>query len=331
MLLLSPSGLDLIQLPGDKCSLLLSLRFSSPLTAALPAVPSRDFALALLTLHWFPSPAFQLCLPLLSCVMMCQRMGKFLPIPRDIGEKMTTFREKIDKLLVINGEKIRTIEALEEYSGLGSKTLRRAYTENREPTPRTLGKLFSKFGIDSEAWYAGEIKIIEEKPTSASSTESKVNSTWINEPKTINGDKSNTQNKIPFYDTVAVGGTSMLAEQDPQYANQAELIDPGTWFKSASGALRVYGHSMFPKYPAGCIVAFKESEKDVLIWGEDYVIELKDRRIVKRVEKSKELGCISAVSYNKSEEYVYSSIDIPVEKIKRIFMVMGKVEIEASI
>lgn len=138
--------------------------------------------------------------------------------------------------------------------------------------------------------------------------------------------------KIPFYDAVAVGGVSLLAEQETVYkSNGAEMIDPGTWFRSASGALRVYGHSMFPKYPAGCIIAFKDSDKDVLIWGEDYVIELQDRRIIKRIEKSKQDGYICAVSYNKSTEYVYATIELPITKIKRIFMVLGKVELEASI
>jgi len=38
-----------------------------------------------------------------------------------------------------------------------------------------------------------------------------------------------------------------------------------------------------------------------------------------------------AVSYNKSEEYVYSLIDLPVRKIKRLFIVLRKIEVEASI
>jgi transcriptional regulator with XRE-family HTH domain len=143
-------------------------------------------------------------------------------------------------------------------------------------------------------------------------------------------DVSNTDSAIPFYDTVAVGGLSIMAEQEPMYEGNYQLIEPGTWFKKATGALRIYGHSMFPKYPAGCIVAFKSADLDVIIWGEDYVIELEDRRIIKRIEKG-ELGYVKAVSYNKSEEYVYSPIDIPLGKIKRLYMVLGKVELEASI
>ncbi len=137
--------------------------------------------------------------------------------------------------------------------------------------------------------------------------------------------------EIPFYDTISGSGTSMLEEQGLAYSDNAEMIDPGTWFKSANGALRVYGHSMFPKYPAGCIIAYKTADKEVIIWGEDYVIELQDRRIVKRLEKSEIADNVKAVSYNKSEEYVYPPIEIPLRKIKGLFMVLGKVELEVSI
>jgi SOS-response transcriptional repressor LexA len=141
----------------------------------------------------------------------------------------------------------------------------------------------------------------------------------------------NEPESVPFYDVVAVGGHSIIMEdQEAVYGGTTEMINPGSWFRSATGALRVYGHSMFPKYPAGCIVAFKDADKEVILWGEDYIIELSDRRVVKRIEKG-ENGFIKAVSYNKSEEYVYASIDIPVNKIKRLYMVLGKVELETSI
>lgn len=136
--------------------------------------------------------------------------------------------------------------------------------------------------------------------------------------------------KIPFYDAVAVGGTALLADQSA-VNKPNDMIDPGTFLRRATGSLRIYGHSMFPKYPAGCIVAFKEADKELIIWGEDYVIELEDRRIIKRVERGPQAGYILAVSYNKSEEYVYSPVEIPVVKIKRLYMVLGKIELEASI
>lgn len=145
--------------------------------------------------------------------------------------------------------------------------------------------------------------------------------------KTVQG---NGRHPIPFYDTIAVGGTSMLADQ-AAVREPSEMIYPGTFLSTATGSLRIYGHSMFPKYPAGCIVAFREADREWIHWGEDYVLELEDRRIVKRLEKGSKPGMVKVVSYNKSEEYRYDTDEYPVAKIKRLFMVVGKVELEASI
>ena len=140
---------------------------------------------------------------------------------------------------------------------------------------------------------------------------------------------------IPFYDAVAVGGNSILADQAP-IDQPTEMINPGTFFRTAQGALRVYGHSMFPKYPAGCIIAYRNgTDMSVIHYGEDYVIELEDRRIVKRVQKSKEPGHIQVNSYNSMKDdtgsMVYSSYDIPLKAVKRMYTVLGKIELEASI
>lgn len=143
---------------------------------------------------------------------------------------------------------------------------------------------------------------------------------------------------IPFYDAVAVGGNSMLADQE-SISQPTEMINPGTWFKTAQGSLRVYGHSMFPKYPAGSIIAFKNgvnhSTHSIIHYGEDYVIELEDRRIIKRVQKSREKGCIQVNSYNSMKDdvgaLVFAPYDIPLDAIKRMYMVLGKVELETSI
>lgn len=104
----------------------------------------------------------------------------------------------------------------------------------------------------------------------------------------------------------------------------------------STGTLQVYGHSMYPKYPSGSIVAFKAASKPipvVILWGEDYVIELEDRRIIKRVHKSGQPGHIQVNSYNdkKDEEgnFVYSPFDIPMKAIKGMYTVVGKIVIEA--
>lgn len=136
--------------------------------------------------------------------------------------------------------------------------------------------------------------------------------------------------RIPLYDAIAVGGSTVLADQSP-VSEPSEWIDPGDLLRGATGALRVYGHSGFPKYPAGCVVSWRDADKELIFWGEDYVIETADRRIIKRLEPNDKPGYITAISYNKSEDYQYAPMEIPISKIKRLYMVLGKVELEASI
>lgn len=140
--------------------------------------------------------------------------------------------------------------------------------------------------------------------------------------------------KVPFYDVYAVGGQAILADQAP-ITEPVEYVNPGDFLKKATGTLRVYGHSGFPKYPAGSIVAFKETKSNTIHYGEDYVIELEDRRVIKRVQKSKKDGHIQLNSYNTMKDetgsLVYAPYEIPLAEITRMNMVLGLVILEASV
>jgi repressor LexA len=230
-------------------------------------------------------------------------------------------REKIDNLLEVKALKLKSLDDLEarmaggdEKTRVGDQTIRKAYNENRELTGRIQRRIISRFGLNPVWWETGNGDVFAEKGTRV--------------PEAAEG----APGEIPFYDALAVGGMTLLADDSP-VNSYVRMIQPGTFFKNAEGALQITGHSMFPKYPSGCVVAFKYSTrwKELIIWGEDYVIELSDRRILKRVEKSEVKGCIKAVSYNvnKENKYTYDPIDIPVEEIRRMYMVLGKIELEA--
>jgi phage repressor protein C with HTH and peptisase S24 domain len=221
--------------------------------------------------------------------------------------KNMSFRDKIDKILETNSLNINSVNGLEKHVNASTGAIKKYYDKDEDPGQGTIKKIKNALAISDEDWNTG----IFSKQKMAKS-------------------KSNSS-LIPLYDAVAVGGNAMLADQAP-VSEPAEYIDPGSWLRAATGSLRVYGNSMFPKYPAGSIIAFKESKSGVIIWGEDYVIELEDRRIVKRIDKSKIEGHIKAVSYNtNNEKYTYDPVDIPVQAVKRLYMVLGCVTLEASI
>lgn len=137
---------------------------------------------------------------------------------------------------------------------------------------------------------------------------------------------------IPFLGAVAIAGFDIIGDNSP-VSTAVHMINPGTFFRNAEGALQITGHSMFPKYPSGCIIAYRAASKDRILWGEDYVVELQEdkRLILKRIEKSETKGCIKLVSYNvnKDSKYMYDPIHYPLNDVGRIFMVLGMIQLEA--
>jgi len=137
---------------------------------------------------------------------------------------------------------------------------------------------------------------------------------------------------IPLYDDVStIGGnlpTGYTAQMPPD-SQASEWIDPGDWFKSATHAIRHYEDSMV-EYPSGCILAMKEvKERQLIIWGREYVIETNEYRITKRVQRGKTEDYIKAYSSNTDVypdgQLVHEPQDIAWKDIRRIFLVLGYV------
>lgn len=142
--------------------------------------------------------------------------------------------------------------------------------------------------------------------------------------------------KIPFYDAIAVGGLSVYQADQSPVARTTETVEPGTWFRSASAAMRVYGDSMFPKYRSGCIIALKEIfDKEEIVFGEDYVIETAEQRVLKRLMRSEkgeefiEMNSINPQTDGRGK-LIYASKDFHLGRIKRIYKVLGQIQYEAG-
>ena len=133
---------------------------------------------------------------------------------------------------------------------------------------------------------------------------------------------------IPLYDDVAtIGGSKVVANTDGT-STPSEYIDTGDWFTDASAAIRHYCDSMI-EYPSGCILALKEvKDRNLLIFGKNYVIETSEYRITKRLQKGTD-DILMAYSTN-CETYtdgklVHEPIPVPRSAIIRIFLVLGYV------
>ena len=116
-------------------------------------------------------------------------------------------------------------------------------------------------------------------------------------------------------------------------AGPVEMIDAGP-YKEATGAMYVYNDSMAPKYKNRDRIAYKEvADRDLILYGEDYVIETSEYRVIKNVQKGSEKGNITACSYNNEMwetgamkgRLIHESFEIPVKKIKGLYLVLGKI------
>lgn len=152
------------------------------------------------------------------------------------------------------------------------------------------------------------------------------------EPMHPGGVRPKREHKIPLYDAGAVGGRQIVANMDG-LAGPVEMIDAGV-YKDATGAMYVYNDSMAPKYKNRDKIAFKEvADKDLILYGEDYIIETSEYRVLKNVQKGNDKGYITACSYNTETwdsgsmkgRLINEPFEIPLKKIKGLYLVLGKI------
>lgn len=142
-------------------------------------------------------------------------------------------------------------------------------------------------------------------------------------------EQNEKRNIIPFYDTETIGGINECAASTEAVTSPTEYIDTGDWFRDATAAIRHYGDSMV-NYPSGCILALKEvHDRELIIPGNDYVIETSEYRVTKRVQRGATPDFITAYSTNMDTypdgRLIHEPFDIPLRSITRIFAVLGYV------
>jgi hypothetical protein len=143
-----------------------------------------------------------------------------------------------------------------------------------------------------------------------------------------------TGKKIPLYNVDTIGGVNERSANMDGVIKPSDWIDAGDWFMEATAAMHHYGDSMM-EYPSGCILALREiSDRRLIVWGKNYVIETDEYRITKRLQQSSNPDCIMAYSTNE-EKYadgtlIHQPIEIHKESIRRLAIVLGYVVKEQS-
>lgn len=109
-----------------------------------------------------------------------------------------------------------------------------------------------------------------------------------------------------------------------------QTVDPalvGDLGRLITAAMENYDESI-KDYPTGCVLALREVKNmDLLIWGEDYVIETSEFRITKRIQRGSSDEFIQAYSTNRDTHpdgrIVHEPLDIRKASIKKLYRVMG--------
>ena len=167
------------------------------------------------------------------------------------------------------------------------------------------------------------------------------NETLKSEKKAPNGNPPQADNDmniistgkvIPNYDAEVAAGTSYGMEMAP--SRPAGLIEIGGLMKDSEFAIRVYGNSMTPNYPAGCVIGLKQYNEHFIEPGTVYVVETDENRYLKRLYYNKDKTHFRCISDNTMKyesgpmegEYFYQEFEIPLKDVRRLLRVTGVIK-----
>lgn len=123
---------------------------------------------------------------------------------------------------------------------------------------------------------------------------------------------------IPFFDVSAAAGNPAFVLEDTS-VEPADRIHVNE-LQGAEVAISVYGDSMADAYPSGSIIALRRiHDVSIIPYGEAYVIETPDHRMLKYIKKGSIEDTVLCVSHNPA----YEPFELPRKSIKKLWKVIG--------
>lgn len=136
---------------------------------------------------------------------------------------------------------------------------------------------------------------------------------------------------IPFYDVDAAAGNDIGTDVSP-VTQPSNMIDVGDMLRDSQCAIRIYGNSMTPNYPSGCVVGLREVLDGIIDFGNVYVIETEDNRYLKRLypaENGYECYSDNNMKFEdgaRKGKYYYEPFVIKDRSIRRMYRVTGVIK-----
>lgn len=130
--------------------------------------------------------------------------------------------------------------------------------------------------------------------------------------------------RIPYYDIDVTAG-DVERSDNFQHTTPQAYFDISV-FGKCDFALPVHGRSMMDDFNPGDIVAYRQINdwESYIEYGNAYLVITENRRMLKYVRKSPLKKHFLLCS--KNEAHGFDPFDVPFEKIKGVYIVVGKVE-----
>lgn len=129
----------------------------------------------------------------------------------------------------------------------------------------------------------------------------------------------------PIFDISATAGGIDNINQLPEVPSFRVKV-PG--YEDCNFGMYVFGHSMYPTIETGSLILCRKiNNKQLIMYGEIYLVRTADYFMVKRLQKSTEPGCVLCTSDNyeqRSNDFKrFEPFDLPIDTILDLYLVKG--------
>lgn len=139
---------------------------------------------------------------------------------------------------------------------------------------------------------------------------------------------------VPLFDAHAAAGDAYVMDLAPVtkpsgYVNLGDMLS-----SDSQAAMYVFGSSMTPNYPSGCIIGLRQNLDGIIQPGSVYVVETDSNRYFKRLYYNDDKTAYTCISDNtmcyeqgaRKGMLFYEPFDIPFDKVRRLFEVTGMIK-----
>lgn len=225
----------------------------------------------------------------------------------NINNRIKEVREKL-----CGGSNLEFANKLGKGPNTTSNWVRSGYSVGRG----VASEIATVFGVDLDWLLTGKGEMLKDESSSNTSDDVSISSGKV----------------IPYYDAEVAAGTNYAMEMTQTVP--VGMIEIGGLLKDSEFAMRVYGNSMVPNYPAGCVIGLRQYNEHFIEPGTVYVIETEENRFLKRLYYSKDKKAFRCMSDNHMKhetgpmegEYFYPEFEIPFEDVRRLLRVIGVIK-----